>query len=125
MNVTLIVGGSLAMALGLAHSWLGEQFILIRLLRRLDLPKVMGSELFTKRILRFAWHLTTVLMLGLGAIPLLLSGEPLSHQAIMIVRLESATFLLCGAVSLAVTRARHFSWVVFLAISILLWLGAR
>jgi hypothetical protein len=64
-------------------------------------------------------------MLCLGAIPLLLSGEPLSHQAIMIVRVESATFLVCVVVSFAVTRARHFSWVVFLAIPILLWLGAR
>ena len=50
----------LAVLLAVAHSSLGERFILIRLLRRQDLPRLFGSDRFTRGTLRFAWHLTSV-----------------------------------------------------------------
>jgi hypothetical protein len=45
---------------GIAHSYLGERYILIRLLRRADLPKLSGGTQFTARILRLAWHATSI-----------------------------------------------------------------
>ncbi|MFT5881048.1 MAG: hypothetical protein ACI86X_002187 [Moritella sp.] len=62
----LITGALLAIFIGLVHSYLGELFILTRLFRQ-DLPKLLGNDWFTKRILRFAWHLTTVAWWGFAA----------------------------------------------------------
>ncbi|MBA7630226.1 MAG: hypothetical protein GH143_08270 [Calditrichaeota bacterium] len=53
MNAYLIVGAVLTFAIGLAHSYLGERYILIRLFRRSNLPQLFGSDDFTKRTLRF------------------------------------------------------------------------
>ena len=44
----------LVVALGLAHSILGERYILMRLFRREDLPNIFGSAKFTAQNLRFA-----------------------------------------------------------------------
>ena len=43
----------LALAIAAAHSYLGERYILIRLFRRDNLPKLFGSADFTIRIRRF------------------------------------------------------------------------
>lgn len=50
----LDLAAALVVALGLAHSLLGERYILQRLLRREDLPRLFGSADFTRRTLRFA-----------------------------------------------------------------------
>jgi hypothetical protein len=63
----LYVAAALIALLGLAHSILGERYILIRLFRR-DLPKLFGGTDFTRRTLRFAWHFTTVLAFGISAL---------------------------------------------------------
>jgi hypothetical protein len=41
------LAGILFVALGLAHSILGERYILTRLFRRNDLPTLFGSSAFT------------------------------------------------------------------------------
>ena len=50
----------LGFLLGVAHSVLGERYILTRLFRRENLPTLFGGTEFTTRTLRFAWHLTTI-----------------------------------------------------------------
>lgn len=54
-------------AVGLAHSLLGERYLLVRLFRRPDLPRLFGGTSFTVRTLRFAWHLTTIAWWGMAA----------------------------------------------------------
>jgi hypothetical protein len=54
----LLAAATLTCLLALAHSYLGERYILTRLFRRDDLPRLLGGTGFTKRTLRFAWHLT-------------------------------------------------------------------
>ncbi|GAA3930276.1 hypothetical protein [Luteimonas lutimaris] len=68
METLLYLAAVLAVALGAAHSVLGERYILIRLFRRNDLPKLFGSSEFTIRTLRFAWHVTTVAWFGFAAL---------------------------------------------------------
>ena len=63
-----------AVGVGLAHSILGERFILIRLFRR-DLPRLFGTDLWTKRILRFAWHVTTIAWFGFAAVLVVLASN--------------------------------------------------
>jgi hypothetical protein len=45
----------LIVAVAIAHSYLGERYILIRVFRHADLPKLFGNAEFTCRTLRFAW----------------------------------------------------------------------
>ena len=58
----------LLIAIGFAHSYLGERYILIRLFRRDSLPKLFGGTEFTKNTLRFAWHLTSLAWFGFAVI---------------------------------------------------------
>ena len=124
MNVMLLVAGLLSALIGIAHSVLGERLLLGPLFERGDLPKLLGSAAFARRTLRFTWHLTTVLLLGIGVMVMILSPAPLDSQSACILRVLAITFAVCSLLSLIGARARHFSWWVFLIISVLLWFGA-
>lgn len=117
MQLVLYAAVALTIGVGIAHSYLGERFILMRLFRREEhLPKVFGSTRFTTRTLRFAWHLTTVAWWGFAAILLALADRPPTIGGMgMIV---GCTFLAHSAVTLFASRGRHMAWPVFLAIGI-------
>jgi hypothetical protein len=124
MSVMLLVAGLLSALIGIAHSVLGEKLVLGPLFRRADLPKLLGSTTFARQTLRFTWHLTTVLLLGIGAVVVVFSLSPSYPQSACIIRVLAATFAVCSLLSLIGARAKHFSWWVFLIIAVLLWLGA-
>ena len=124
MSVMLLVAGLLSALIGIAHSVLGERLLLGPLFERGDLPKLLGSAAFARRTLRFTWHLTTVLLLGIGVMVMILSLAPLDSQSACILRVLAISFAVCSLLSLIGARARHFSWWVFLIISVLLWFGA-
>jgi hypothetical protein len=114
LNSMLLTAALLSFALGIAHSVLGERYILTRLFRRGDLPKLFGGTAFTRRTLRFAWHLTTLLFWGLGTILVLLGMEQATPNHI--ASTIGATFLACALVTLIASRGRHLAWPVLLAI---------
>ena len=124
MNTPLLVGGALAALLGAAHSFLGERLLLGPLFERGELPRLLGSRTFAKRTLRFAWHLTTVLLAGVGLMVIALSFSQIGPQTAWILRYLSIVFVACSAISLIGARGKHFSWYVFIAIAACLWLGA-
>lgn len=120
MNLFLVTAAALTALLAIAHSILGEKLLLGPLFRRGHLPKLLGSAQFAKHTIRFAWHLTTLVMWGLaGILWLLATGSPAGIGPV-----AAWTFALCAALSLISTRARHFSWAVFAAIAALVWLGS-
>ncbi len=120
MNSWLFVASALAVLTGLAHSYLGERYILIRLLRRTDLPQLFGSDVFTKRTLRFAWHLTSIAWVGAAvSLWVLARGDAPGG-----IRVLSATFFVTALVIAAGSRGQHLAWLVFLAIGVAAWLGA-
>lgn len=126
MNLWLASAAVLAVILGIAHSYLGERNILIRLFRRENLPKLFGSDWFTKRTLRFAWHLTSVAWWGFAALLWLQSGvragEPavLGRAALLVI---AATFLVSAVITFGASRGRHLAWIVFLAMAVAVFLG--
>lgn len=124
MNLYFVAAAFLTFAIGLAHSWLGERYILMRLFGRQNIPHLFGSDAFTKRTLRFAWHLTTVAWCGAAALLLTLASYPPDASARMLSRVIAATFSVSAVVALAGSRGRHLSWVIFLLISGLVWMGA-
>lgn len=125
MSLSLLVATVLVFTLGVAHSYLGERYILIRLFRRADLPELFGSDLFTRRTLRFAWHLTTVAWWGCGVLLFVAarSAGPVSRATLG--GALGGTFLVSALVTLAGSRGRHLAWPVFLAIAAASWFGLR
>ena len=97
----------LVVMLGIAHSVLGERYILTRLFRRNDLPKIFGSADFTKQTLRFAWHITTVAWFGIGSLIFLASQGQLTAQAAM--QTIGYTAVASGFLPLILTRGKHLS----------------
>lgn len=112
----LLIASVFIVLIGIAHSVLGERFIIKRLLKRDNLPKIYGSDDFTKGTIRFAWHITTLAWFGLAVICLLLADSNLENSVLIQLSI-SITFALSGLVSLYFSKAKHFSWPVFLLIS--------
>lgn len=125
MNLRFGLAGGLLVLLGLAHTWLGETALLMRLFKRTDFPKIFGSEFYTRRILRFAWHLTTIVWLAVGALFLPLSASPADATAKLVAKVFAVVFLVSGLYSIWAVHARHFSSVVFLSVAVLPWMGSR
>lgn len=124
MNEYFLVAAILLILTGIIHSVLGEKLLIIPTLK-LDLPPLFGSTFLTKRTLRFAWHLTTLFWLAIALILILFAKQPFNPTSILVVQIFSATFFLSGIVSLIGGHGKHFSWFVFLGISLLLWLGLK
>ena len=124
MNPALVTAAVLTILLAAAHSYLGERYILVRLFRRGDLPRLFGGTQFTRDTLRFAWHVASVAFLGLAAllVALALPGEvaPRVHGQIL-----TATFVASGLVALVGSRGRHLSWIVFFAVAALTFWASR
>lgn len=114
MTVALYIATFLTVAVGITHSVLGERYILIRLFRRDNLPKLLGGTEFTTRTLRFAWHVTSIAWWGFAAILFQLAGGGVSSRGIASV--VGVTFCTTGLIVLVASRARHLSWPVFLFI---------
>jgi hypothetical protein len=116
LNAALYIAAFLALGIGIAHSYLGERYILVRLLRWPEFPKLFRSAQFTARTLRLAWHVTSVAWWGLAAILALLARPPVSVHAIALV--VGITFLITSAIVLVGSRGKHLAWPLFLLIAI-------
>lgn len=110
------VGAFLLFVVGFAHSYLGERYILIRLFRRGELPKLFGGTEFTKNTLRFAWHLTTVAWWGFATILLHLATSP--PNPVLVGNIIGVTFLTHFGMALIGSKGRHLSWVIFLIVGL-------
>ena len=119
----LLLASALVFVTGLAHSYLGERYILIRLFRGQQLPKLFGGTAFTIGTLRFAWHITTVAWWGIAYLLFLAAQEALSQDQVLTV--IGATSLVSAALPIFFTRGKHLSWVVFLLVGALVFLSRR
>jgi hypothetical protein len=125
MDTVLMTASLLIVFIAVAHSWLGEKYIIIRLLRRTDLPKLFGTDQFTRQTIRFAWHLTTIAWAGLAGVLLALSGISVSLKvSALILYSIGITFLISAVLALFLTHGRHLSWIIFIIVSILIFIRA-
>ena len=116
----MILLASLILVLcGLIHSVLGEKYILIRLFKRDNLPHLYGSDVFTKGTLRFAWHVTSFAWFGFAALLVSYNPESTSH----LLNVVAVVFLASSICSAYFTKGKHFSWVLFMLVSILCYLS--
>jgi hypothetical protein len=118
MNLSLAIAGVLAALLAITHSWLGEKWIIQPVLAIDNMPALFGSQRGMKKILRFAWHLTSVFFLGMAAVLLHYSVLGKDRHVLFII---AVTYLLSAVMTLAVSRGRHYAWAMFLTIGLLTW----
>ena len=109
--------------LGVAHSYLGERYLLRRLDRYGELPKVFRNPVFAFRVMRLAWHVTSIAWFGFAALLLLIAHPPVSAERVGVA--IGIVFLVHGVASLVVARGRHLSWVFFLAVAALTLYAVR
>jgi hypothetical protein len=100
----------------LVHSWLGERRIVVPLLAYSD--GVMRRP-FARVIVRYAWHVTSALMLA-SALAVAWSGVPDG----LIVAI-GAIWLALGLTSLAASRGRHVGWPVLTGAGLAAIIGAQ
>jgi|APSaa5957512535_1039671.scaffolds.fasta_scaffold71483_3 hypothetical protein len=118
----LLISAVIIIVTAIIHSVVGEKLIISPTLK-LDLPQIFKSDFLTKRTLRFAWHITSIVWIALAGIILTIAQNPLDTTGIFIIKIISLTFLMSGLISLVGAHGKHFSWYVFLAVSVILWIG--
>lgn len=123
MSWMLWSGAVLMVGLGVFHSVMGEVYIVRRLLRRADLPKLFGGDSFTRLTIRYAWHLLSILCVGVAAVWGFAASSGAGDVSTA-ARILAVAVAACGAWGLVSTRARHVSWIVLLVAAGLAWSGA-
>jgi hypothetical protein len=92
----------------------------MRLFRRADLPRLFGSDWFTRRTLRFAWHLTSVAWLGFAGVLLVVARDQALSRS-LVVQVVAATFAVHAVVIAVASRGKHLAWLAFGAVAWLAW----
>jgi hypothetical protein len=115
-SVLYYIAAFLTFMIGIAHSYLGEKYILTRLFRVDNLPKIFGGTQFTKSTLRFAWHLTTVAWFGFAFLLIYLALGKITMQTVG--NTIATVFMVHCLIALISSKAKHLSWLVFLGISL-------
>lgn len=109
-----IIAAFILVLIGLAHSFLGEKYILIRLFKRDNIPHLFGSDHFTKGTLRFCWHIMSLTVFGFAAI--LFHVQSLNAYILNVI---GVVFVGSAALSIYFTKGKHLSWIAFLAVAVL------
>ncbi|WP_439574993.1 hypothetical protein [Phreatobacter sp.] len=120
----LLVAAALTLAVGLLHSWLGERMLIAPLLA---LPARDGplARASLRRVLRNAWHITSVAWAGMGLVLASLAFAPLESSGRKMLVIIGLMFAGQALFVLATSRGRHVGWPFFAAIgAISLWAAA-
>src|SRR4051812_15369912 len=105
MNVELAIGGLFWLALGFGHAAIGRRWLLPSLDKR-SLPGTpVGPPAMTLGMLRFTWHVVSIMLLGFGALFLALAFAPGADPRRLVLGWFAAFALV--ATTLAVWQARR------------------
>jgi hypothetical protein len=114
----LILAAIILAGLGLVHSYLGEKYLIRRLLKRDNLPVILGSVEATKATLRFAWHITSLSWWGMAGMLAYLQFSQ-SHAALVFLWMCCGVFLASGIIALWFSKGRHKAWIGFMLVAAL------
>lgn len=112
----------------LAHSVLGELWLLRPLLRHAKFPRLGGPDsFFSRRTYWFAWHITSLVWAGLAVMLYQLrhsvgdapsahsSATGASHALDVVLRTTAMTFAAQFLLCVVAVNGRHLAWILFLA----------
>ena len=116
MPTALYAAAFLAFVAGVVHSYFGERYILGRILRWPDFGGLFRDPTFTARVLRLAWHATSIAWWGFAGILTLLAQPPVSDRKISLIL--GITFLVTAIAVLVGSKGKHLGWPLFLAIAL-------
>ncbi len=114
----LILAAALLFAVGLMHSVIGGKRLINPILRRTDLPIILGSVENTRLTLWVGWHLLSLFWWGQAVVLIVVEVAPNLAVSAMLLTL-SACSALAGALALILSRGKHKSWMMFLPLAIL------
>ena len=127
MNVFLLIAAAVLFCIGIMHTvvaeWKGERRLVWRITQLTLFDSSGAKDLLAKRIVRLAWHLTSLTWCGCAVVLAYLAFVEVSGPIIVVVRVLASVFLLHSALSLAIVRGRHASWLGFLIVSVFSFLG--
>lgn len=115
MNVWLLLAVLLVLVIGAAHSVLGERLILRPLFQHLDRGErpFPLSPRFTQRVMRFAWHVTSLAWWGLALILAVHVHPTSTDPRTAVLTIIAATLGVTSIVVALASRGAHFAWPVF------------
>jgi hypothetical protein len=127
MNVFLLIAAVALFSIGILHSvvaeWKGERRLVWRITQLTLFDSSNAKDLLAKRIVRLAWHLTSLIWCGCAVVLAYIAFVEASGPTVATVRILSVVFLLHSALSLAIVRGKHASWLGFLIVSVFSFLG--
>jgi len=111
----LWASAALMVATGITHSILGEAKLIGPMLRA---RQGVLAGAFARTIIRYAWHVTSMLMVA-TALAVVWPGTPAA-----LIRAIGAIWLGLGLLSLVWTRGKHVGWPVLSAAGVCALVGA-
>lgn len=114
LNPALMFGAVCLCGLAVAHSILGERWLIGPLTAPATRSGMLARSGYARLVLRFAWHLTSIAFVGLAAPLAVYAFAPVDWTARLMLRLVAATSIAMGGVTLAISRGRHLAWPFFL-----------
>lgn len=127
MNVFLLLAAAVLFCIGILHTvvaeWKGERRLVWRITRLTLFDSDDAKDALAKRIVRLAWHATSLVWCGIATVLAYIAFVEASESITVIVRILACVFLLHSALSLAIARGKHASWFGFLIVSVLSFLG--
>ncbi len=109
------LAAALMVATGLAHSVIGERRLIGPLLA-IDAPLL--RVMLARRVIRFAWHLTTLLM-GLCAVLVLWPAMPRP-----VIAVTGGLWFAAGVFDAVATRGQHIGWPLLTLAGLAALMGA-
>jgi hypothetical protein len=127
MNVFFLIAAAVLFFIGIMHTilaeWKGERTLVRRITQLRLLESSASEDLLAKRIVRLAWHLTSLTWFGIAAVLTFLSFVEQTESVKVVVRILGSTFVLHSVLSLVIARGKHPSWYLFLIVSVFCFLG--
>jgi hypothetical protein len=113
MKVELAIAGVCCFVLAFGHSAIGLRWILPELAHR-DLPGTpFGSPRLTLGMLRFTWHVVTLMLFGFGVLLSTLAAAPDADAETLLLRWLAVLWLAATALAIWSARRRPRSIVRF------------
>ena len=127
MNVALAIAALGCFVLALGHATVGLRWVFPNLSKG-SLPSTpVGSPSMTLGMVRFTWHIVSILLVGFGILLMVLAWAPGADARILLLRWVAALWLAATALAGWNARRRPSSLLrlpvplVFVVIAVLCW----
>ena len=101
---------------GLMHSALGGPQLIAPILKRGDMPVILGNVQNSRLTLLIGWHALTLVFWAQAAVLLAYAYDPALLQSAVLFSVAVPSGIL-GLAAVILSRGRHLSWAFFLPLA--------